>query len=711
MAKVVKPKRGLGQAITRRRRQAAEDVRETRAARIQRERDAARAEIERAKAAAKARSKNEVSAWGQALLRTVVANQTAVIRAWGLSQSVSFGTGNIANVIAWTDFKQIRVEWPTKDLPNRLDRLGTLDIVARMKGVMQHEAGHLRFSTPWPVILAEVGIPLRHRSAEAQLRLLCNVLEDQRMETRVVQAVPRIANYFGTMVINICLGNNPNSLDESWLMLAGREYLPFNLLSQSYQAFDTFCLTAGVPNGAATWYNLVDAYKTATTHRQLMDALADAYDFILQVGSKLPPTMDDHSKQGQQGKDNKPSDGACSGGSLLRELAKASDESDKGKGDKPGEGEGETSGKGKGKGDGEAGEAGEGEGEGQGKGKSESEGRGKSRDRQNYGEEYVGPKHVDDGKRVDDVFGSDGQANGGAGDEQWADQDVINADTLSEAFAEAAKSLTDDIRSHSDVKEMAAAANTFKDTEGLPEYPGTGEAMSAELVGRSQATAMGIEQALNNFLTQNEPTWHSRQDRGVVEALAYRTKEPGDRNFRRHLEDHGLQGLDVHVSMIADVSYSMSGGPIVALSEALYATATACQNLGIGSTFTLWSSDHANYRVWGDGTPTASVWPAMGGTDPTAALDDLDSHNPEEAENHLVIIFTDGQWSGGFPSLQRWAADNRTIVLVRYGSYDGAIQTDMGADKHIAISNINQLPNELTNSLIDVLSGRGDGGW
>ena len=704
MAKTVKPKRGLGQAITRRRRQAAEEVRDARNNRLDRERAAAKAEIERAKEAAKFRTKTDVTAWGQALLRTVVANQTAVIRAWGLPQSVSFAVTHAQQVNAWTDYKQIRVEWPTRSLPDRLNRIGTLDIVAQMKGVMQHETGHCRYSTPWPVIMNEAPIPSRYRGSEPQLRTMCNVLEDQRMETKVVQGVPRIANYFGTMVLNICLnGGSEESLEQSWLLLAGREYLPFKLLSQSYMAFDAFCMQAGVANGAASWYNLVDAYKTATTNPELMTAVCNAYDFLLSVKANMPKEMDDHNRQGnQRDAGNEPGKGACQPGSLLDQLTEKAEQQDKGKGMSNDMGDGE-------------GEKGEGDGEGKGDesdAESDEEGKGKSNARQNYGDKYEGPKHKSDGKRNDDLFGSEGQANGGEGDEEWADQDVINkADTLSEAFAEAAKELGEDIRSHADVKEMAADANSFKDTEGLPEYPGTGEAMSAELVARSQETARGVEQALNNFLTENEPTWHSRQERGVVEALAYRTKEPGDRNFRRHLEDHGLQGLDVHVSMICDVSYSMSGGPIVALSEALYATAIACENLGIESTFTLWSSGDANYRVWGDGKPTASVWPAMGGTDPTAALDDLDTHNQEEAENHLVIIFTDGQWANGFPSLQRWAGENRTIVLVRYGAYDGAVQTDMGADQHISIKDVAQLPDQLTNGLIDVLSGRKGNGW
>ena len=142
---------------------------------------------------------------------------------------------------------------------------------------------------------------------------------------------------------------------------------------------------------------------------------------------------------------------------------------------------------------------------------------------------------------------------------------------------------------------------------------------------------------------------------------------------------------------------------MIALSEALYATGLACQALGIGATYVLWSTPPSNFRVWSDGNVTPSVWPSLGGTDPTLALDDLSTHNPEGAANHLVIIFTDGQWSIGFPSLTRWGAADRTMILVRYGSYDGPMQQDMGADKHININDVRKLPDQLTNALLDVL--------
>jgi hypothetical protein len=149
---------------------------------------------------------------------------------------------------------------------------------------------------------------------------------------------------------------------------------------------------------------------------------------------------------------------------------------------------------------------------------------------------------------------------------------------------------------------------------------------------------------------------------------------------------------------------------MTALSESLYATATACDKLGIGATFTLWSSDRQNYRVWSDGNVTPDLFPAMGGTDPTKALDDLDTNNPEEADQHLVLIFTGGAWSMNFPSIQRWAKPGRTFVLVRYGAYDGAMQKDMGADQHIQINAVNQLPEELTKALVNALADA-TGGW
>ena len=165
---------------------------------------------------------------------------------------------------------------------------------------------------------------------------------------------------------------------------------------------------------------------------------------------------------------------------------------------------------------------------------------------------------------------------------------------------------------------------------------------------------------------------------------------------------YGTSGTRIDLTNCLDVSVSMGGDPMLALSEAVYATALACQNLGIGASFTLWSSDGQNHRIWSDGAPQPQVWPTLGGTDPTEALNDLDNHNEESATQHLVIVFTDGEWNDGF-DLQQWARPNRHIVLVRYTTgYSGT--EAYGADEVAEIKQVEQLPDELTRALRGVLN-------
>jgi hypothetical protein len=226
--------------------------------------------------------------------------------------------------------------------------------------------------------------------------------------------------------------------------------------------------------------------------------------------------------------------------------------------------------------------------------------------------------------------------------------------------------------------------------------------MPADSIVRAERTSVGMEQALSDFVTASQPVWLSHQERGIIDPIAFRTKSVGDRDYHRAMSGEAASGLDLHVSMLCDVSVSMQGSPMLALSEALYATALACQRLNVGATFSLWSDASSNCRIWSDGNVTPSHWETLGGTDPTLALDDVHDHNPEGATNHLVLVFTDGDWgSADQYNLQNWSAPGRHIVLVRYGA---RYAPHYGADDVVDISDIDQLPMELTRAIQRILS-------
>lgn len=701
-AKRHKPKRGLGSAVTRKRRLQAEQLQDEIDKRIASEKEAARQEIARLSQRGKAESKDDVTRWFNGVMRAVTGDQVAFMRSLSLGHPVTTSLGKLPNVRAYTDFTRVVMQWPVDMIPDRFNRKAVNGTVVTMKGILQHEIGHIRFTTPLPEVMKNAKRRTQH--PDHMLHQCWNMLEDQRMETLVVEAVPRIKNYFGPMVAEVVMRHandpaNPAGSEQAWLLLAGRKYLPQPVLDRTAAAFDMFAASAGVANGADEWDRLVNNYKAASTHQQIMDATEEALDFVVKLAATMPDTVDDHGQMGGENGEADPKDSARGqkrkpgqkgegegGGGLLDRFKKDKSEKAKGKGQGEGDEDADAqSGKGKGKpskvhGD----EDGEGDGE-----------HGEGGDQPMNALPYK-PGQSDTGHAIKETDPSD----------------------IEEMLGEMAEQMQTEAAKDNDVVDAIRNANTEADRQGLPSYDeGHETEMPADMVAAAMFTATGMEKALNSFVTQAAPMWHNRREEGIIDALAYRTKGVGDRDFRRQLDGHGNTELNVHVSMLCDVSGSMGGwygqsgskAPIVALSEALFATATACDKLGIGATYTLWSSPRQAYRVWADGNPTPTLWPTMGGTDPTDALDDLDSHNPEEAENHLVVIFTDGEWSHTFPSLQRWAKPGRYMVLVRYGSYDGQMQKDMGADEHININDVALLPEELTKALVKVLSN--GGGW
>jgi hypothetical protein len=681
----IKPQRGLGQAVSRQRRKANDELKRQRNGRIERERQNAREMLNRQQRQTPEEMLAE--AFGSNLMSAIVTNQSAVMHSHGINVPVYaqryndwMGNGRIK---AYTDFQSIVMRMPQSIFP-AVDSASdaVIDFVATVRGVFQHELGHIRFTVPFANLPWGSDVDNDERR---QKHWAWNCLEDQRMETAVVKDAPIIASYFTKMVAIHIIDRPAEEAVNAWLLVAGRRYLPTDVRQRAHNAF---AHKYGV-DAPTEWRHIVAGYISATTHEELAEYVNRAYAFLAKHGI-IMSNDESHARHEPQGTD--PQTGASDDDPSDDEVQPDGD----------GEADGDESGD-------ESGDEGEANGSGD---PSDSEG----------DDESDGASGKGDGEATDDGTEGDSESDGGdpsdgerpSPSDSDADADgerpsngattgEVDTDKLREAIDKALEDATKEVRQDKANHNVVAEANELQNRGGLLPWRSHHDgAMPAEQQAKAEQLAIGMENALSDFVTASQPVWMSHQEHGVIDPISFRTKSVGDNAYRRGMDGDATAGLDLHVSLLCDASVSMNGDPMIALSQTMYATSLACDRLGIGTSFTLWSSSGDNYRVNAD---HPVIWPTLGGTDPTEALNDLESHNPEGASQHLVIVFTDGDWNHDFPGLHQWARPDRHIVLAVYREgWSHYIDSNRGADEAIAIGNILDMPSRMTGVIANLLT-------
>lgn len=618
--KHLKPQRGLGSEVLQERRRQGRAIRKERDARARREAEDARRRMRLSHKSEEKESKN----WINALMNSVASDQQAFAKSMGINTSILTGTWYSSTLHAYTDWESIVVRYPLGLAPDRSDRNANLDTIIDIRGILQHELGHIRFTVPYQVLREQYSDPHRLALYEEKhhLQQMWNMLEDQRMESKVVQEVPRIANYF-TVTIGKHISNNAQPSSATWLLLAGREYLADSIRSKSAEEFNQIVSpTIDMPDPAKSWYDIVSEYKSATTVDEMMEALYKAADFH---AWHVPKTASVPSSSEHRGWYKKTETGDTSHEGKIKESAVD-------------------------------------------KGQSDS---------------YPGGAGSHDDKSDDKSDDSSQTQDGGKSEmEQIVDQ------------------IMDELRNSQDnVNSLASANATVNGAGSMGTAPQTGMDMSPDEIAQAMAISVGVERALVDFETQSQPGWISRTDSGVIDALAYRTKPAGSRDYHRRMEGEYNAGIDLHVSMLCDISGSMSGEPMKQLSIAMYGFGLACSNLGISANYVLWSTMDHEGEVWPDGVPQPKKWEAGGGTNPTSALDSLDEHNERGASNHLVYIFTDGDWDASALPLTNWQTPGRFMVVNVLGTLSTSRPYFAGADHIANISDVSQIPDSLTEAV------------
>lgn len=685
--KHLRPQRGLGQAVNRQRRRATDQLKRESEARRVRERDLARRLLSQRES--QNPEQRAEAMWRHNLLKATIDHQSAVMKSYGINVPVNARIatgwwGRPASLKAWTDHKAIAIQFPDHLFPaDRTNTDALMDGIATLRGVFQHELGHIRFTTPFLDLKFDDHTDIPRN----QLHWPWNCLEDQRMETAVVTDVPRLASYFTTMIVeHIVKGDGA---ERSWLLLAGRTYLPTVLRQQSR---DLFVKVYG-ESLAQRWEAEVQTYIGATTHAELRASVIRAHALLQEIMADLPePSIDEHHGEGGI---SDPSDSATDVDNDDLERGESGD----------GEGTGEESdsddeGAGSGESDAESdddGEAGDGTtSDNDGDESNDSGSEGKSTDADDS----------DDSDQNDDARSSGNGATTGS-----LDTDNLREE-MKRTMREVLEDAVNDMRQDDTNNDILVDANQLtNDTGSIPFLTGHSYPMPADIQAEAEALAVGMENALNDFVTASQPVWMSHQEHGIIDPIAFRTKSVGDMDYRRGLTGDFTEGLDIHVSLLCDASVSMACEPMEALSKVIYATSKACDNLGIGLTTTLWSSDDDTFRISPEDVGTPVVYETLGGTDPTSALDDLDSHDIGNVEHHLVIIFTDGDWAQDFPGVQNWERPGRHTVLVAYNEWWqnhpnvlGRSSDTRGCDEAFRIGDILNLPMEMTSAIAGLLS-------
>jgi len=525
---------------------------------------------------------------------------------------------------AYTDFAKILVRVPPPAL-----RMSLRELIVEVRGILHHEAGHVRFTIPlpelWDRARAAMGPRLRSDVSVGKLQMAWNCLEDQRMEAAVVRATPRIRNYFIPMVLSYVLADTQSqgymspeqtqAVDHlaPWIALAGRDYLPDDIRAQARDDFDHFGERFDVASD--DWFDIVSRYMAATDEVDMLTAVFDAHDFL----AKLLDDMSPHKDPAAQHLN-------------VMSVTQTKD--------------------------------------------------------------ALAKKITDTNEQHQQMADSPGNDPEDSATAPRQPQPGGSATTTQEILQQVMESAdVDDVMSRINARIAAGSIPVEDDAHASP--------MPEHLVAGAMVLSHAIRDALEVFRTEKSPVWVRHQERGYLDALAYRTREPGQRTYHREPQNWDTNGLGIHVSFLADRSGSMHANMTV-LSQTLWATKTACDALDIPSTMVLWAEGHETARVM-EHDDTPMLYRSRGGTEPLAALNDLDSHVTEDGLHHLVFVFTDGEWTK-VASLTEWHQHDRTFVII--GLHCDASIANKDADVVIPITSIGQLGAIVKNVLEDHVAMR-----
>lgn len=595
-----------------------------------------------------------------------------------------------------TDFETIHVKINTatynEDKSEDMARL-----IALTKGVIYHEGGHILYTIPVMDLIKRAeyqgaNLPFSDRNLVAdenapslgQYRWTWNLLEDQRMECAVVRMSPIIERYLQVVVLDLIVKTAESAPYRAWPFVTGRSYLPKSILAE----YRKIAIQHAVDNDQVDTLRdidrLVRAYKRATTEREMAEIVYQAVPVFTQWlgGCSNEGQVDDHNTTRQDSGIPDPSqsatdsDGWDEQGIDVPVRKRDEDKSD----DQQGQGAQPNPTKSSDESDDES-EFGDADNE------ASQEDDEESQDLNSIPVEGEAPANDDEPQ----------SANGAT--EHGGDQEVHteNQEGLQDAIKDAVSEILENLVSQDTISDLAGEVNDAVN-RGIA-YDPTIQPMTPELSARAYEVRAGMLNTLEPLAVQADPSWRFRQESGVLDPTAYVNREPGESDFWVGLDDTGATGHDLAVSVVLDVSYSMEQYTD-ALSVGAIGIRMACDDLGIPCTLSTFSSNGYLWQGADDPTDLTMVH-AHGGTEPQESLEDLPNQRHGKTR-HLVVVFTDGAWSG-VPSFDQFRSGGVYIIGVGFG---WGVAEALGArnpDAVVALDSIEQLPAEVTKALVGYL--------
>lgn len=576
---------------------------------------------------------------------------------WNRNTVIRVRVSDYGRVSGWTDFRTVNVSYPRDkmfcDTLGSFDHPVTREALREVLGVGYHEVGHCLFTLP----MADLALP------GAEYKTAWNWLEDQRMEMAVVRSSPAIAAYFTLMVTNVVVA--PGTLDEAWWLLCGRLYLPKRLRRAAREHF----VEQYGDEAARRVERVVRDYCEADTVAAMREAVVKAHLLMQELRPEQPAAAEDHAFAA----------GANQFEDMAERAAAGAFESDDDDWDLDEDEEWDED-------------------------DLDVVGGGESTEDEDASKEPGDGVQQDEGEPTEP-----GESQAGSGSPQ---EDGQSADEQTGPLEQAAQEAAEEAAREADAGDIMRQA-----MRSLVESAGTGESgfssltrsygserLNNDLVQQAEGMAHDFVRALEAASAYNQPTWKRRQDRGGIDAVAYRTRRPGETDYRRQIVGSGHEGIDMAVSLVLDTSGSMSSH-VAALSVTAYAVKKACWEVGVPCSVSTYNSV-CTMRSTADDEPEPSVFHAAGATRIGEALQALPEQRAGKSD-HLVLVLSDGHIADGRESFGVLRATyDAYIIGIGLGRAGAEALADKGCDDVYGITEPEQIAGFVEDYLAAVVSKR-----